>query len=124
VLEDNSYVQNFFLSHKPKKNKTMEGASGEPDEPDRIWQTCCSKSSSSFLHYVSQLIVTSSVLALSIGMLASGSKDALYPSLITLVLGVYLPTPTHKPAFARPSGNRPTAPFNNLPDDQTGRFAL
>ena len=65
-------------------------------EEDRILQTCCSKSSSSFLRYVSQLIVTLAVLSLSIGMLATGSNDALYPSLITLILGVYLPTPTHK----------------------------
>lgn len=65
-------------------------------EDDHVWQTCCSKSSSSFLHYVSQLVVTLGVLSLSIGMLASGSKDTLYPSLLTLILGVYLPTPTHK----------------------------
>lgn len=65
-------------------------------EEDRVWETCCSKSSSSFLRYVSQLIVTLAVLSLSIGMLATGSTDALYPSLITLILGVFLPTPTHK----------------------------
>jgi hypothetical protein len=65
-------------------------------EEDRVLHTCCSKSSSSFLRYVSQLVVTVAVLSLSIGMLATGSNDALYPSLITLILGVYLPTPNHK----------------------------
>jgi len=71
-------------------------------EEDRVWETCCSKSSSSFLRYVSQLVVTLAVLSLSIGMLAGGSNDALYPSLITLILGVYLPTPTHKAILPEP----------------------
>lgn len=75
-------------------------------EEDRVWETCCSKSSSSFLRYVSQLVVTLAVLSLSIGMLASGSSDALYPSLITLILGVYLPTPTHKSILPEPQLGR------------------
>ena len=78
-------------------------------EQDHVWQTCCSKSSSSFLHYVSQLVVTTGVLSLSIGMLAAGSKDTLYPSLLMLILGVYLPTPTHKntPSVPPPPDREP-----------------
>lgn len=82
----------------------------EGDAEDRVWTTCCSKSSSSFIRYVSQLSVTLIVLTLAVGMLASGSKDTLYPSLITLCLGIYVPVPTHKPISAeRPPGFRQRA---------------
>lgn len=82
----------------------------EDDAEDRVWETCCSKSSSSFIRYVSQLTVTLMVLTLAIGMLASGSKDTLYPSLITLCLGIYVPVPTHKPILTtQPPGFRQRA---------------
>ena len=98
-------------------------------EEDRVWQTCCSKSSSSFLRYVSQLVVTLAVLSLSIGMLASGSNDALYPSLITLILGVSLPTPTHKSILPEPqpglrerASARPNTADHNPPLSEAAQY--
>ena len=69
----------------------------EEDLPSdgRRWHVCCSETDPEFIRFCAQLAVSASVLALSIFQLARGSTDALYPSLLTLVLGVYVPTPGH-----------------------------
>ena len=61
----------------------------------RRWHVCCSETDPEFIRFCAQLAVSASVLGLSIFQLARGNTDALYPSLLTLVLGVYVPTPSH-----------------------------
>jgi hypothetical protein len=77
--------------------------SKDPPPPERqdslkgpVWHTCCSKTEPEFIKYISQLVVSLVVLILAVVKLCQGSQDALYPSLLTLILGVYVPTPTHK----------------------------
>lgn len=65
------------------------------DEP-KVWNTCCSKTEPSFIKYMAQLAVSASVLGLAMTKIASGSTDSLYPSLLMLILGVYIPTPSHE----------------------------
>ena len=78
-----------------KEKKEVAPTKDLHDEP-RVWHTCCSKTEPEFVKYVSQLVVSAAVLGLAIVKLAQGNQDALYPSLLTLILGVYVPTPTHK----------------------------
>lgn len=60
---------------------------------DIEYDTCCSKTKSSFLKFVSQLFVSLVVLVYSLTMVALGKNDSVYYSLITLIIGVYIPTP-------------------------------
>lgn len=60
---------------------------------DIEYNTCCSKTKSSFLKFVSQLFVSLVVLVYSLTMVAIGKNDSVYYSLITLIIGVYIPTP-------------------------------
>lgn len=66
------------------------------DEGPKVWNTCCSKTEPSFIKYMAQLAVSASVLGLAMTKIASGSTDSLYPSLLMLILGVYIPTPSHE----------------------------
>ena len=75
------------------------------DEPEPAsWHVCCSKTEPSFVKYVAQLMVTAAVLGLAVYKLSIGSTDALYSSLLTLILGVYVPTPTHDKANSNRQG--------------------
>jgi hypothetical protein len=65
----------------------------KPTELDIEYNTCCSKTKSSFLKFVSQLFVSLVVLVYSLTMVALGKNDSVYYSLITLIIGVYIPTP-------------------------------
>ena len=60
---------------------------------DDVDVICCSKTKFGFVKYVVQLSIASSVLCFSIVMLALDNKDPMYYSLITLVIGVFLPSP-------------------------------
>jgi len=60
---------------------------------DIEYNTCCSKTKSSFLKFASQLFVSLIILIYSLTMVALGRNDSVYYSLITLIIGVYIPTP-------------------------------
>jgi surface polysaccharide O-acyltransferase-like enzyme len=63
---------------------------------DEQWTLCCSKSSKQFVMYLTQTVVLMSVLIFAIAMLASaqeGQNRDLYVSLLSSVLGIYLPAP-------------------------------
>ncbi len=63
---------------------------------DEQWTLCCSKSSKQFVMYLTQTLVLMSVLIFAIAMLASaqeGQNRDLYVSLLSSVLGIYLPAP-------------------------------
>jgi hypothetical protein len=66
-----------------------------PERKQERWHVCCSETDPGFVRFCAQLSVSFAVLGLSIFQLAKGNTDALYPSLLTLVLGVYVPTPSH-----------------------------
>ena len=57
------------------------------------WKTCCSETSAEFVKFCAQLVVCVMVLAFAIAMMALGHKDPYYPSLVTLILGLFLPEP-------------------------------
>lgn len=63
---------------------------------DTEYNTCCSKTKSSFLKFISQLFVSLIILVYSLTMVAIGRNDSVYYSLITLIIGVYIPTPKHE----------------------------
>lgn len=65
-----------------------------PDEGE--WTVCCSKSSSNFIKFSVQVTTSMSILGFAIGMIASGNNDPVYWSLITLIMGVYVPSPSLK----------------------------
>ena len=65
-------------------------------EMDTEYNTCCSKTKSSFLKFISQLFVSLIILVYSLTMVAIGRNDSVYYSLITLIIGVYIPTPKHE----------------------------
>ena len=70
--------------------------SGPTTNLDAEYNTCCSKTKSSFLKFVSQLFVSLIILIYSLTMVALGRNDSVYYSLITLIIGVYIPTPKHE----------------------------
>ena len=79
-------------------NQEPDVKEAEPQQPRQKaerWHVCCSETDPNFVRFCAQLTVSFAVLGLSIFQLARGSSDALYPSLLTLILGVYVPTPTH-----------------------------
>ena len=81
---------------KPLEIEPPRGRKQSEDAPMRQWHVCCSQTDPEFIKYVSQLLVSAAVMGLAITKLAQGSEDALYPSLLTMILGVYVPTPTHR----------------------------
>lgn len=64
------------------------------DDNDNEWVVCCSNSSSHAIKYLVQVIVSMTILGFAIAMIASGHDDAVYWSLITLIVGVFVPSPT------------------------------
>ena len=64
----------------------------EPDELE--WVVCCSNSSSHFIKYMVQVIVSMTILGFAIAMIATNHNDAVYWSLVTLIVGVFVPSPT------------------------------
>jgi len=73
-----------------------EPSSSSSTMSDEQWTLCCSKSSKQFVMYLTQTVVLMSVLIFAIAMLASaqeGQNRDLYVSLLSSVLGIYLPAP-------------------------------
>jgi hypothetical protein len=68
------------------------GSQRLPHDPE--WVVCCSNSSSHFIKYLVQVIVSITILAFAIAMIATGHNDAVYWSLVTLIVGVFVPSPT------------------------------
>ena len=64
------------------------------DDPNETWAICCSNSSSHFIKYIVQVVISITILAFAITMIATGHDDAVYWSLITLIVGVFVPTPS------------------------------
>jgi hypothetical protein len=83
---------------KEKPEESKEKLTEPKEKPRQTWHVCCSETDPEFIKYVSQSIVSAAVMGLAIIKLAQGSEDALYPSLLTMILGVYVPTPTHRAA--------------------------
>lgn len=68
----------------------------ERNQKDEQWTLCCSKSSKNFVLFMTQTAVLLSVLFFSIAMLATvenGVNRDLYVSLLSSVVGIYLPAP-------------------------------
>jgi hypothetical protein len=69
------------------------------DTENEKWQSCCSNrtTDSHLLKYVTQLGVSLTVLGFSMTQIIRdvGNKE-IYFSLISFVVGVYLPSPSHK----------------------------
>lgn len=63
------------------------------------WRSCCSSrtTDSHLMKYMTQISVSSVILIFSIVQIARGDdKLEMYFSLISFIMGVYLPAPTHK----------------------------
>jgi hypothetical protein len=58
------------------------------------WNMCCSRSSTSFVKYMVQVLVSMTILVFAIVNISMGRNDAVYWSLITLIVGVFVPSPT------------------------------
>lgn len=68
-------------------------------EYDRnVIYTCCSKSSMLFIKFVAQCVISFIALIFSFAMLLyhPSSNDSLYFSIIMLIIGVFIPSPSHK----------------------------
>lgn len=63
-------------------------------EEDVEWAICCSKSSSHFVRYIVQVLVSLTILIFAIVMIATGHNDSVYWSLVTLIIGVFVPSPS------------------------------
>jgi len=64
------------------------------DDPNETWAICCSNSSAHFIKYIVQVVISITILAFAIAMIATGHDDAVYWSLVTLIVGVFVPTPS------------------------------
>ena len=65
--------------------------------PQERWTTCCSRTEASFVRYVAQILVSLIVLVFALIMIGLGHSDPYYFSLVTLVIGLFLPEPKHRP---------------------------
>jgi hypothetical protein len=65
-------------------------------EEIKEWNTCCSKTQPSFVKYISQLVVSFLILIFAFIQILRGDTSAVWISFITLIMGLYTPTPTHK----------------------------
>lgn len=63
-------------------------------EADENWAICCSRSSAQFIKYMVQVVVSLTILAFAIAMVSTGHDDPVYWSLITLIIGVFVPSPS------------------------------
>jgi hypothetical protein len=68
----------------------------EPDDPDeRIWTTCCSRTESSLLKFITQVVMSFGILAFAMIQLLLGKNDPIYINLILIITGIWLPSPRH-----------------------------
>lgn len=64
------------------------------DDPNENWAICCSNSSAHFIKYIVQVVISIVILSFAIAMIATGHDDAVYWSLVTLIVGVFVPSPS------------------------------
>ena len=67
-----------------------------PDEGGMPWKACCFLCDKRVIVFASQLLISVTVLVFCMGQLyrsRSCEHDALYSSVLTLVLGCWLPSP-------------------------------
>ena len=67
------------------------------DEDDGVeWQLCCSRSSKSFIKYVTTVMMSVIILIFSIVMIYGNptENNSIYFSLISSILTLYVPAPT------------------------------
>lgn len=83
-------IRSIHLERHPSANS--------PTEKDRLehWDTCCSRSSSRFVKYLVQVVVSIIILIFAIVNISLGHNDPVYYSLLTLIVGVFIPSPTLK----------------------------
>ena len=64
-------------------------------EIENEWRICCSKSSSVFIKYIVQVIISIIILIFSIVQLSIDDKrdKSIYVSLISTILGLFIPAP-------------------------------
>ena len=60
------------------------------------WQICCSGSSSHFIKYAAQVLVCFAMLIFSLVNISLGHNDPVYWSLLMLIVGVFVPSPSLK----------------------------
>lgn len=72
-------------------------AETSPASPTERWTTCCSRTEASFVRYIAQIVVSLIVLSFAVVMIAMGQRDPFYYGLVTLVVGLFLPEPKHRP---------------------------
>lgn len=70
------------------------------NDNDKIWKSCCFIINQNFLKYIVQVSISLMVITLSIYKLIviddNSDEKSLYVSLLTLILGIYVPTPSVK----------------------------
>ena len=69
----------------------------EPHDDDHIeWNVCCSKSSKSFIKYVTTVMMSVIVLIFCIVMIFSNpdNDNSIYFSLMSSIIGMFMPQPT------------------------------
>ena len=64
------------------------------NDDNENWNVCCSKSSSHFIKYMVQVLVSITILIFAIVNISLGKTDSVYWSIITLIIGVFVPAPT------------------------------
>ena len=64
------------------------------DDPNENWAICCSNSSAHFIKYMVQVVVSLTILTFAIVMIATGHDDPVWWSLLTLVIGIFIPSPS------------------------------
>jgi hypothetical protein len=66
----------------------------EHENDDDQWTSCCGSShSSEAIRYFSQVGISSAVMSFAMYQLVNDPSSAQYMSLLTMVLGVWLPSP-------------------------------
>jgi len=77
-----------------KKIDITEESPVQKIEENVEWAVCCSKSSSTFIKYLVLVLVSLTILIFAIVMIATGHDDSVYWSLVTLIIGVFVPSPS------------------------------
>ena len=84
--------KHIAIAMPPAETKQDEAEAAA--DPDQNWAICCSKSSAQFIKYMVQVVVSLTILVFAIAMVSTGHDDSVYWSLITLIIGVFVPSPS------------------------------
>jgi hypothetical protein len=117
----------FFFSRlyrNPYNQKNMD-----PVTPTQEWETCCSRSSSSFVKYMVQVLLGTLVLLFSmVQIINKADNPAIYFSLISGTVGTFFPHPSMSSAAGVTQKNlrdelerqaaTPRPPPRSLPEPQ------